>query len=270
MRPGGKHVRAVAVERPDRLGVRQHDQRRLEPEEAHAERVAEAAAAGLQERDRAQQPPQRLQDRRLGRARRGGQWARCKPTVTDATASDATASDATASDATASDPPLSQGACLGLRLRSRHPALSRRRAHSAALTGRRACSPPRPHQPALGALPLHARQGDLTDQIQTRLEVDHPVITHAYAHAHTVSLLHSLDSSRSDSPGPPVAANEAPEPVQIVRTRLLRQGKAGVSGGRTEVPVGRPQRSSREWSPRRSLVRGSGSASGALRPLLRC
>jgi hypothetical protein len=65
---GRQAVLGVAVERPDRPGVREHHQRRLEPQEPHAERVAEPAAAGLQEGDRSQQPAQRLGDRRLARA----------------------------------------------------------------------------------------------------------------------------------------------------------------------------------------------------------
>ena len=67
-RPAGRQTMVgVAVERADRVGIRQHHHRRLEPEEAHAERVAEAAAARLHERDRPQQPVQRLPDRRFGR-----------------------------------------------------------------------------------------------------------------------------------------------------------------------------------------------------------
>ena len=63
--PGRQRVARHGVERPDRLGIREHHHRRLEAEEADAEGVAEAPAAGLEERDRAQQPAQGLHDRRL-------------------------------------------------------------------------------------------------------------------------------------------------------------------------------------------------------------
>ena len=66
--PGRQPVLADAVERSDRIRVREHHHRRLEAEEAHAERVAEPAAAGFEERDRPQQPAQRLERGRLGRA----------------------------------------------------------------------------------------------------------------------------------------------------------------------------------------------------------
>ena len=67
VRPGRQRVPGDGVERADRLRVGEHHHRRLEAEEADAERVAEAAAARLQERDRPQQPAQGLHDRRLGR-----------------------------------------------------------------------------------------------------------------------------------------------------------------------------------------------------------
>ena len=66
VRPGGSVWPGNGVERADRLGVREHHHRRLEAEEADAERVAEAPPAGLEERDRPQQPAQGLHDRRLG------------------------------------------------------------------------------------------------------------------------------------------------------------------------------------------------------------
>ena len=68
--PGRQAVLALGVERPDRLRVGEHHHRRLEAEEAHAERVAEAPPAGLQERDRPHQPAQRLQHRRQARSSR--------------------------------------------------------------------------------------------------------------------------------------------------------------------------------------------------------
>ena len=68
--PGRQPVLRDGVERPDRVRLREHHHRRLEAEEAHAERVAEAAPAGLEERDRPQQPAGRLDDGRCGRAGR--------------------------------------------------------------------------------------------------------------------------------------------------------------------------------------------------------
>ena len=65
--PGRQRVAGHAVERPDRVWIRQHHHRRPEPEEADAERVAVAPPARLEERDRPQQPAQRLHERRLGR-----------------------------------------------------------------------------------------------------------------------------------------------------------------------------------------------------------
>ena len=62
-----QRVAGDRVERADRVRVREHHHRRLEAEEADAERVAEAPPAGLQERDRAQQPAQGLHEWRLGR-----------------------------------------------------------------------------------------------------------------------------------------------------------------------------------------------------------
>ena len=58
---------------------------------------------------------------------------------------------------------------------------------------------------------------------------------------------------------PPVA-DEAREPVKIVRIRPLRQGKAGVSGGGPGAPVGRPERSSRWRAPRCLLAHRSRGA----------
>ena len=67
-RPAGRErVAGHGVERADRLRVGEHHHRRLEAEERDAERVAEAPPAGLQERDRPQQPAQGLHDGRLGR-----------------------------------------------------------------------------------------------------------------------------------------------------------------------------------------------------------
>ena len=66
--PGRQAVLGLAVQRPDRVGIREHHQRRLEPQEPHAEVVPEPPPAGLQERDRPQQPARRLNERRLARA----------------------------------------------------------------------------------------------------------------------------------------------------------------------------------------------------------
>ena len=69
-RPQGKRaprrqaVLAHRAERPNRLRVRDHDQRSLEAQEVHAERVPEAAPARLQEGNRPQEP--------LGGLERGG------------------------------------------------------------------------------------------------------------------------------------------------------------------------------------------------------
>ena len=76
--PGRQPVLAHGVERPDRVGVREHHHRRLEAEEAHAERVAEAAAAGLEERDRPQQPAQRLDARAARTGRAGACVSKCR------------------------------------------------------------------------------------------------------------------------------------------------------------------------------------------------
>ena len=63
----------LGVERPDHLRRGDHDQRRPEALEHHAERVAVAAPAGLHERDRPRQPARGLDRGRLGRS--GGKRA---------------------------------------------------------------------------------------------------------------------------------------------------------------------------------------------------
>ena len=84
VRPGRQRVAGNGVERADRVRVGEHHHRRLEAEEADAERVAVAPPAGLQERDRAQQPAQGLHERRLGwpwrqRAHRRTARSRARP-----------------------------------------------------------------------------------------------------------------------------------------------------------------------------------------------
>ena len=84
---GRERVPGDRVERADRLGVGEHHHRRLEAEEADAERVAEAPPARLQERDRPQQPAQGLHERRLGRPwRQRAHRAYCRTDGRDRTA----------------------------------------------------------------------------------------------------------------------------------------------------------------------------------------